>query len=71
MEKYVEAYFEEFSLDYLEEHYSPDDCTVVCTYMYGYCGDAEGWGTTYCPDWGSPSTDDDDDDDDDDSDDDE
>lgn len=28
-----------------------ESCEVVCTYMYGYCGDKEGWGTTYCPKW--------------------
>ena len=28
-----------------------ETCDVKCTYMYAYCGDAEGWGTTYCPEW--------------------
>lgn len=37
--------------------------------MYAYCGESEGWGTTYCPEWGTSSTDDDDDDNDDDGDD--
>ncbi len=60
MENYEEALLEEMSLE--ECNYS-NECTVVCTYMYGYCGEAEGWGTIYCPEWGSPSTNDSDDDD--------
>ena len=56
MENYEEALFEEIFL----EECGSNDCEVVCTYMYGYCGDTEGWGSTYCSEWGSSSTDDDD-----------
>lgn len=35
--------------------------------MYGYCGEAEGWGTTYCPEWGSPLPNDEDEDEDEDN----
>lgn len=35
----------------LEFFANSEKCTVVCTYMFAYCGDEEGWGTTYCPNW--------------------
>ncbi len=53
MDDYEEPIVEDVSLDDDDDEYDfSEDCTVVCTYMYGYCGDDEGWGTTYCPDWG-------------------
>lgn len=68
MNEYVKAMIEEISENDVLMN-STDECEVVCTYMYGYCDESDGWGTTYCPEWGTSSTDDDDDDNDDDGDD--
>ncbi len=41
-----------FDISMVNKCYAKNEsCTVVCTYMYGYCGDKEGWGTTHCPKW--------------------
>lgn len=60
MPKYEKALFLEISADDLIKC-ANEECTVVCTYMYGYCSESDGWGTTYCPEWGSSSGNDDDD----------
>lgn len=59
---YIKPVVVKFNIEDLFRLTAAEECTVVCTYMYGYCAESDGWGTTYCPNWGKQQTNDDDDD---------
>ena len=49
---YISPSIESFTkLQVVNQIAKAESCTVVCTYMYGYCEKKDGWGTTYCPQW--------------------
>ena len=53
MKKYTKPIVQTFTKNDVKKRIAnAASCTVVCTYMYGYCGQKDGWGTTHCPTWG-------------------
>ena len=53
MKKYTKPIVQTFTKNDVKKRIAnAASCTVVCTYMYGYCGQKDGWVTTHCPTWG-------------------